>query len=74
MGNLKSVAIPLLLEVSILHLPFAESAWFLNYHIHVTDDLPLLNSPPGKPNLFLCCKSKNNDIGDRAMVKGQDYT
>ncbi|KAL4368834.1 hypothetical protein GQ457_05G030290 [Hibiscus cannabinus] len=74
MGNLKSVALPLLLAVSIMHLPFSESLWFFNYHIHVTNDLPLLNSPPGKPNLFLGCKSKNKDIGERAMVKGQDYT
>ncbi|KAK8992244.1 hypothetical protein V6N11_048333 [Hibiscus sabdariffa] len=74
MGNLKNVALPLLLAFSLLYLPFAEGDWFINYHIHVTNDLSLLNSSAGKPNLFLYCKSKNKDLGDRAMVKGQDYT
>ncbi|GMI77471.1 hypothetical protein like AT3G24060 [Hibiscus trionum] len=74
MGNLKSVALPLLLAFSLLLLPFSESIYFTNYHIHVRNDLPLLNSPPNQPNLLLHCKSKNKDIGDRPMAKGQDYT
>ncbi|XP_039023535.1 self-incompatibility protein S1-like [Hibiscus syriacus] len=73
MGNLKSITLPLLLAFSLL-LPFAESDWFMNYHIHITNDLPLRNSPPNQPNLFLHCKSKKRDIGDRPMMKGQDYT
>ncbi|GMI77464.1 hypothetical protein like AT3G24060 [Hibiscus trionum] len=74
MGNLKGVALPLLFTFFVLHLPFAESNWIINYHIHVTNDLPLLKSPPNQPNLFLQCKSKDKDIGERGMVKGQDYT
>ncbi|KAK8480447.1 hypothetical protein V6N13_130313 [Hibiscus sabdariffa] len=74
MGNLKSVALPLLLAFSLLHLSFVESVWFFNYHIHVRNDLPSRNSPPHQPNLLLHCKSKNKDIGDRPMTTGQDYT
>ncbi|KAK8618241.1 hypothetical protein V6N13_132241 [Hibiscus sabdariffa] len=74
MGNLKSVALPLLLAFSLLLLPFAESVWFFNYHIHVRNDLPSHNSPPHQPNLLLHCKSKKRDIGDRPMTTGQDYT
>ncbi|KAK8985250.1 hypothetical protein V6N11_068517 [Hibiscus sabdariffa] len=74
MGNLKRVALSLLFTFFVLRLPFAESDWFINYHIHVTNDLPLLNLPPNQPNFFLHCRSKNKDIGQRAMVKGKDYT
>ncbi|GMI77465.1 hypothetical protein like AT3G24060 [Hibiscus trionum] len=74
MGILKSVALPFLLVFSLLHLPFSESIWFTNYHIHVRNDLPLFNSPPNQPNLFLHCKSKKRDIGEKPMAKGQDYT
>ncbi|KAK8593580.1 hypothetical protein V6N13_042850 [Hibiscus sabdariffa] len=74
MGNLKNVALPMLLALSLLHLPFPESLWFINYHIHIVNDLPLGNSPPNQPNLFMHCKSKNKDLGDRPMAKGQDYT
>ncbi|KAK8618233.1 hypothetical protein V6N13_132233 [Hibiscus sabdariffa] len=74
MTNLKGIALPLLLAFSLMHFPFSESLWFINYHIHVTKDLPLFKTPPGRPNLFLNCKSKDKDIGDRPMVVGQDYT
>ncbi|KAK8618319.1 hypothetical protein V6N13_132314 [Hibiscus sabdariffa] len=74
MGNLETVALQLLLVFSLLHLSFAKINWFYNYHIHIRNDLPLLNSPPDQPNLFLHCRSKNRDIGEKPMLKGQDYT
>ncbi|GMI77463.1 hypothetical protein like AT3G24060 [Hibiscus trionum] len=74
MANLKGIALPLLLAFSLLHFPFAETAWFINYHIHVRNDLLTFKAPPVKPNLYLHCKSKNKDVGDRPMVTGDDYT
>ncbi|KAK8992245.1 hypothetical protein V6N11_048334 [Hibiscus sabdariffa] len=74
MGYLKGIALLLLLAFCLLHLPFAESEWFFNYHIHIRNDLPLLDSPPNEPNLLLHCKSKKRDIGSKALFQGQDYT
>ncbi|GMI77460.1 hypothetical protein like AT3G24060 [Hibiscus trionum] len=74
MANIKGIALPLLLAFSVVHFPIAESAWLIHYHIHVRNDLPLINTPPGRPNLFLHCKSKDKDVGDRPMAIGQDYT
>ncbi|KAK8653539.1 hypothetical protein V6N13_127534 [Hibiscus sabdariffa] len=74
MMNLKGIALPLLLAFSLLHFPFSESAWFINYHIHIRNDLPLLTTPPETPNLFLDCKSTGKDIGDKLMLVKQDYT
>ncbi|KAL4366504.1 hypothetical protein GQ457_05G011830 [Hibiscus cannabinus] len=74
MTNLKGIALPFLLAFSLMHFPFSESSWFINYHIHIRNDLPLLKTPPETPNLFLDCKSLGKDVGDKLMLVKQDYT
>ncbi|GMI77459.1 hypothetical protein like AT3G24060 [Hibiscus trionum] len=79
MTNLKIIVFPMLLAaISVLPYPWALAAskdtLFKNYHIHITNDLPLFHSPPDKPQFYLHCKSGDRDIGDKAMLKGDDYT
>ncbi|XWS22408.1 hypothetical protein CRYUN_Cryun29cG0031400 [Craigia yunnanensis] len=47
-----------------------EDLLFIKYHIHIINDLS-----PGVPSpLYLHCKSKNKDLGQKPMLQHQDYT
>ncbi|GMI77462.1 hypothetical protein HRI_001415400 [Hibiscus trionum] len=79
MADLKIIVFPLLLvAISVLPYPRTLAAsldtLFKNYHIHIVNNLPLFHSPPDVPQFYLHCKSGDRDIGDKAMLKGDDYT
>ncbi|KAK8567798.1 hypothetical protein V6N12_006371 [Hibiscus sabdariffa] len=77
----KMIAFPMLAAFSLLLCPSATAAtnatnedmMFINYHIHIGNDLPY-DMPPGYPSLNLHCRSSHRDIGLKAMLPGEDYT
>ncbi|KAH1091448.1 hypothetical protein J1N35_018705 [Gossypium stocksii] len=75
MVDLRQFAFPML-AFSVMH-PLAtavsEDLLFINYHIHVTNDLPS-DLPPAVPSLHLHCKSKDEDLGEKVMFKHEDYS
>ncbi|TYJ17551.1 hypothetical protein E1A91_A09G059300v1 [Gossypium mustelinum] len=75
MFNLKEMLLPLMLALCIMYpLAFSvsEDILLINYHIHIINDLPL-EPPTNVPSLNLHCKSKDKDLGERAMFQHQDY-
>ncbi|KAE8697888.1 putative Leucine-rich repeat receptor-like protein kinase family protein [Hibiscus syriacus] len=50
-----------------------EDAWFINYHIYVTNHVPD-DFPPGTPSLSVHCKSGDKDIGEQWLLPHEDYT
>ncbi|GMJ08296.1 hypothetical protein like AT3G24060 [Hibiscus trionum] len=75
MLDLKHILLPWLLALCItfpLAFAVSEDLLWRNYHIHVTNDLP--SEPHGEPSLYLHCKSKNKDLGEKSMVQHEDYT
>ena len=72
MANLKEIFFPMLAFCFLYPLGFtvSEDRLFMNYHIHIINDLP-----PNVPSVvFLHCKSKNRDIGQKSILLHQDYT
>ncbi|GMI87897.1 hypothetical protein like AT3G24060 [Hibiscus trionum] len=72
------MAFPILAAAfSLLLYPLAtavinEDMMFINYHIHIVNDLPN-DLPPGIPSLNIHCKSADRDIGEKAMFSRDDY-
>ncbi|XVF38084.1 hypothetical protein REPUB_Repub20aG0067400 [Reevesia pubescens] len=68
----------MLVALCILYpLAFAvnEDLLFIKCHIHIYNDLPSDLPPnPETPSLYLHCKSKDKDLGAKAMLQHQDYT
>ncbi|KAE8724897.1 putative Leucine-rich repeat receptor-like protein kinase family protein [Hibiscus syriacus] len=52
----------------------AEDILWVNYHIHITNDLPMSESESGEPSLYMHCKYKNKDLGEKGMIQHEDYT
>ncbi|KAE8698834.1 putative Leucine-rich repeat receptor-like protein kinase family protein [Hibiscus syriacus] len=77
MADLKLIiAFPILASISLLY-PSAiaainEDMVFINYHIHIVNDLPN-DMPPGVPPLKIHCKSGDRDIGEMPMFPHDDY-
>ncbi|XVF65053.1 hypothetical protein PTKIN_Ptkin09bG0215500 [Pterospermum kingtungense] len=66
----------LLALCSFYPLAFAssEDLLFINYHIHITNDLPS-DLPPGVPSqIYIHCKSRDKDIGEKPLKQHEDYT
>ncbi|KAL4324492.1 hypothetical protein GQ457_11G020060 [Hibiscus cannabinus] len=61
-----------MLAISLLAIAVSQEIDMLliNYHIHITNNLPLENNVP---TLLLHCRSKDDDLGERAMYVGDDY-
>ncbi|GMI64493.1 hypothetical protein like AT3G24060 [Hibiscus trionum] len=75
MADLKKILCSML-ALSVLY-PFvtavSEDLLFINYHIHITNDVPT-DLPPGIPPLLVHCKSGDRDIGEKKMFPHDDYT
>ncbi|GMI87896.1 hypothetical protein like AT3G24060 [Hibiscus trionum] len=75
----KIIAFPILAATFSLLLCLSAAAvtnedmMFINYHIHIGNDLPN-DLPAGFPSLNLHCRSADRDIGGRAMLSGEDYS
>ncbi|GMI70309.1 hypothetical protein like AT3G24060 [Hibiscus trionum] len=76
MADLKNIVL-VILASCLLAIAIAigeEDMLLINYHIHITNDLPLLSPANDVPTLYLHCKSKDDDIGLKAMRVWDDYT
>ncbi|OMO59742.1 Multi antimicrobial extrusion protein [Corchorus olitorius] len=56
-----------LLCIRSIRMKNEEDLLFINYHIHITNDLPTY-VPPKIPFLDLHCKSKTRDLGEKKLV------
>ncbi|XVE81446.1 hypothetical protein DITRI_Ditri15bG0064300 [Diplodiscus trichospermus] len=77
MAKLKESFLPVLALCIFYSLAFAvseEDLLFVNYHIHITNNLPS-DLPPNIPSpLSIHCKSKDKDIGEKRLLQNEDYT
>ncbi|KAE8731884.1 putative Leucine-rich repeat receptor-like protein kinase family protein [Hibiscus syriacus] len=77
MVDLKEELVPLMVALCMTFpsvYAVTEDVLWVNYHIHITNDLPTSESESSKPSLYLHCKSKNKDLGEKGMVQHEDYT
>ncbi|KAK8704846.1 hypothetical protein V6N13_048458 [Hibiscus sabdariffa] len=76
MGDLRKM-VWLMLTICVLLYPLvsavSEDLLFVNYHIHITSDVPS-DLPPGIPSLRVHCKSGDRDIGEKELFQHEDYT
>ncbi|KAK8998525.1 hypothetical protein V6N11_083913 [Hibiscus sabdariffa] len=65
-----------MLAFSLLAMAVSEEidTLLITYHIHITNNLPLESPANDVPTLRLHCRSKDDDLGERAMFVGDDYT
>ncbi|GMI70311.1 hypothetical protein HRI_000700400 [Hibiscus trionum] len=68
MANIKKIVLTVLTSCLLaIAVSEEEDMLLINYHIHITNDLPLESPANDVPTLYLHCKSKDDDLGEKAM-------